>query len=124
MLLQPVDRMCPILRGFALLATNRSTETARYRRTAQDKRPMEFRYRDHFIVAAASLDSSIGDWTADAHIEFSEDLKIHTIALKFGDAFRTEVQAKRFIIKQAKQWVDNRLKSAAEIALKSNRKQI
>jgi hypothetical protein len=85
---------------------------------------MEFRYRDHFIVAAASLDLSIGDWTADAHIEFSEDLKIHTVVLKFGDAFRTEVQAKRFIIKQAKQWVDNRLKSAAEIALKLNRKHI
>lgn len=85
---------------------------------------MEFRYRDHFIVAAAYLDSSIGDWTADAHIEFSEDHKIHTVVLKFGEAFRTEVQAKRFIIKQAKQWVDNRLKSPAEIALKSNRKHI
>jgi hypothetical protein len=70
---------------------------------------MEFRYRDHRIFPAASLDSSIGDWTANAHIEFSEDLKIHTVVLKCSDPFQTEVQAKRSIIKQAKQWVNNRL---------------
>ena len=85
---------------------------------------MEFRYRDHLIFPAVSLDSSIGDWTANAHIEFSEDLKIHTVVLKSGDAFRTEVQAKRFIIKQATQWVDNRLERAGELRLKSNRRHI
>jgi hypothetical protein len=71
---------------------------------------------------AASLDWSIGDWTANAHIEFSENLKIHTVVLKSSDAFRTEVQAKRFIIKQAKQWVDDRLEGTGELRLKSNRK--
>jgi hypothetical protein len=73
---------------------------------------MEFRYRDHLIFPAVSLDSAIGDWTLSAHIEFSDNLKIHTVVLKPGDAFQTKVQAKRFIIKQAKQWVDDRLKTA------------
>jgi hypothetical protein len=85
---------------------------------------MEFRYRDHLIFPAVSLDSAIGDWTASAHIEFSENLKIHTVVLKSGDAFRTELQAKRFMIKQAKQWVDDRLRSARELTSKRNRKHI
>jgi hypothetical protein len=72
---------------------------------------MMFRYRDHLIFPVASLDSQIGDWTASAHIEFSESQKIHTVVLKPGDAFQTEVEAKRFMIKQAKQWVDDRLRS-------------
>ena len=44
--------------------------------------------------------------------------------LKSGDAFRSEVQAKRFIIKQAKRWVDNRLEKAGELSVKPNRKHI
>jgi hypothetical protein len=85
---------------------------------------MEFRYRDHLIFPAASLDSAIGDWTPSAHVEFSENFKIHTVVLKSGDAFVTEVQAQRFIIKQAKQWVDNRLKRGGEPKSKPSRKHI
>ncbi len=85
---------------------------------------MEFRYRDHLIFPAALLDSSIGDWTASAHIEFSENFKIHTVVLKSGDAFQTEAQAKRFMIKQAKHWVDDRLRSAREPRNKPSRKSI
>jgi hypothetical protein len=85
---------------------------------------MEFRYRDHVIFPAASLDSAIGDWTASAHIEFSENLKIHTVVLKSGDAFQTAVQAKRFIIKQAKQWIDDRVRGAPEVKSKPSRKHI
>ena len=73
---------------------------------------MKFRYRKHFILPAASLDPEIGDWTASAHIEFTENLTTHTVVLKSGDAFKTEVQAVQFITQQAKQWVDNRLQSA------------
>jgi hypothetical protein len=76
---------------------------------------MEFRYLDHLIFPAASLDSAIGDWIPSAHIEFTDNLKIHTVVLKPGDAFQTKVQAERFIIKQAKQWVDDRLQSAPEL---------
>jgi hypothetical protein len=85
---------------------------------------MEFRYRDHLIFPAASLDSAIGDWTASAHIEFSDNLNIHTVVLKSGDAFQTEVQAKRFMIKQAKLWVDDRLRSAGKLKSKPSRKHI
>ena len=91
---------------------------------ASENTAMEFRYREHLIFPAASLDSSIGDWTASAHIEFSENLKIHTVVLKSGDAFRTEVQAKRFIIKQAKQWVDNRLERGGKPRSNPTRKHI
>jgi hypothetical protein len=85
---------------------------------------MEFRYRDHVIFPAASLDSVIGDWIPSAHIEFSENLKIHTVVLKSGDVFQTEVQAKQFMIKQAKQWVDHRLRGARELTSKQSRKHI
>ena len=91
---------------------------------ASEKTGMEFRYRDHLIFPAASLDSAIGDWTASAHIEFSDNFKIHTVVLKSGDAFQTEVQAKGFMIKQAKQWVDDRLRSAPELKIKPSRKHI
>jgi heme-binding NEAT domain protein len=73
---------------------------------------MEYRYRQHLIFPTASFDSAIGDWTASVHIEFTERLKIHTVVLKSGAAFQNEVQAKKFIIEQAKQWVDDRLASA------------
>jgi hypothetical protein len=82
---------------------------------------MEFRYRDHVIFPAASLDSAIGDWTPSAHIEFSENFKIHTVVLKSGDVFQTEVQAKQFMIKQAKQWVNHRLRAARELTSKPTR---
>jgi hypothetical protein len=74
---------------------------------------MECRYRQHLIFPVAFFDSAIGDWTASVHIEFTEKLKIHTVVLKSGTAFQTEVQAKKFIIEQAKQWVDDRLGSTA-----------
>jgi hypothetical protein len=91
---------------------------------ASETTGMEFRYRDHLIFPAASLDSAIGDWTASAHIEFSENLKIHTVVLKPGDAFQSKVRAKRFIIKQAKQWVDDRLQRAPAPTLKHSRKPV
>ena len=83
---------------------------------------MECLYRQHLILPVAFFDSAIGDWTASVHIEFTEKLKIHTVVLKFGDAFQTEVQAKRFIIKEAKQWVDDRLRGA--LLVKPNRKHV
>ena len=73
---------------------------------------MECRYRHHLIFPVPSFDSAIGDWTASVHIEFTEKLEIHTVVLKSGAAFQSEVQAKKFIIEQAKQWVDERLASA------------
>jgi len=73
---------------------------------------MGFRYREHLIFPVAYSDPTIGDWMASVHIEFTEKLKIHTVFLKSGDVFQTEVQAKQFIIKEAKKWVDERLRTA------------
>ena len=70
---------------------------------------MECRYRQHLIFPVPYFDTAIGDWTASVHIEFTEKLKIHTVVLKSGAAFRSEVQATTFIIEQAKQWIDERL---------------
>lgn len=83
---------------------------------------MEFLYRYHLILPVAFFDSATGDWTASVHIEFTEKLKVHTIVLKSSDAFQSEVQAKKFIIDQAKQWVDKRLGSARVV--QSRRKDI
>jgi hypothetical protein len=66
---------------------------------------MECLYRQHLLLPVAFFDSAIGDWTASVHIEFTEKLKIHTVVLKSEDTFKTEVQAKKFIIDHAKQWV-------------------
>ena len=85
---------------------------------------MAFRYREHLIFPVAYLDPTIGDWTASVHIEFTEKLKIHTVVLKSGDVFQTEVQAKRVIIKEAKQWVDERLRTAREPTVKVIRKHV
>jgi hypothetical protein len=76
---------------------------------------MECRYRQYLILPVAFFDSAIGDWTANVHIEFTEKLKVHTVVLRSGDVFQSEVQAKKFIIEQAKQWVDERLASAGVV---------
>jgi hypothetical protein len=73
---------------------------------------MERLYRQHLIFPLVFFDSAIGDWTASVHIEFTEELKVHTVVIRSSDAFQSEVQAKKFIIDQPKQWVDERLGSA------------
>jgi hypothetical protein len=83
---------------------------------------MECLYRQYLLLPVAVFDCDIGDWTASVHIEFTEKLKVHTVVLKSGDAFKSDVQAKKFIIEQAKQWVDDRLGSGP--AIPSRRKRI
>jgi hypothetical protein len=85
---------------------------------------MGFRYREHLIFPVAYLDPVIGDWTASVHIEFTEKLKIHTVVLRSDDVFQTEVQAKRFITKEAKEWVNDRLRTAREPRVKTTRKHV
>jgi hypothetical protein len=77
----------------------------------EDLRSVECLYRQHLLLPVAFFDSAIGDWTASVHIEFTEKLKIHTVVLIYDDTFKTEVQAKSFIIGHAKQWIDDRLRS-------------
>jgi hypothetical protein len=88
-----------------------SPQLSSLRRWHRENTAMKFRYRDYLIFTAASFDSTIGDWTASAHIEFTENLKIHTVVMKSRDGFLSEGEAERFIIKQAKQWVSDNFKS-------------
>ena len=79
-------------------------------------------YRRHLILPVAFFDSAIGDWTASVHIEFTKKFKIHTVVVNSSMSFKTEALAKKFIIEEAKQWVDDRLRSAR--AIPSRRKRI
>jgi hypothetical protein len=76
---------------------------------------MEWLYRQHLILPVAFFDSAIGDWTASVHIEFTEKLKVHTVVVKSSATFQTEAHAKKFIVKEAKQWVDDRLGSTGMV---------
>ena len=82
---------------------------------------MDCLYRQHLILPVMFFDSAVGDWTASVHIEFTEKLKVHTVVLRSDDRFQSELQAKKFIIDQAKQWVDGRLGSAPAIQSKRKR---
>jgi len=82
---------------------------------------MECLYRQHLILPVVFFDSAIGDWTASVHIEFTENLKVHTVVIRSDNTFQTEVQAKKFILDQAKHWVDDRLGSARAIPSRRKR---
>ena len=82
---------------------------------------MECLYRQHLILPVVFFDSAIGHWTASVHIEFTEKLKVHTVVLRSDDTFHSEVQAKKFILDQAKQWVDDRLGTARTIQSRRKR---
>lgn len=66
-------------------------------------------YRSHFVIAGTYRDDAVGDWTASAHIEFTETLTVHTMVIKPPHTFQTKKQAERFIIQHAKEWVDKRV---------------
>jgi hypothetical protein len=71
---------------------------------------MTSQYRKHLILPATYRDPMLGDWTASAHIEFTEKLTVHTVVLRPADVFQTELQAEKYIIHRAKEWVDKRLR--------------
>lgn len=74
---------------------------------------MTSQYRKHLILPATYRDPTLGDWTASAHIEFTEfteKLTVHTVVLRPADVFQTESQAEKYIIQRAKEWVDKRLR--------------
>jgi hypothetical protein len=56
---------------------------------------MTSQYRKHLILLATYRDPTLGDWTASAHIEFTEKLTVHTVVLRPADVFQTELQAEK-----------------------------
>jgi hypothetical protein len=71
--------------------------------------------RQQLIFPVAFFDSALGSWTASVHLEFTEKFKIHTLVIKSSATFTTEALAKKFVIEEAKQLVDDRLLRACTI---------
>jgi hypothetical protein len=69
------------------------------------------RYRDHLIFIRAILDPQTRLWSASAHVQFNEgprvfrDLSLPRPAI----LFTTEKGAERYMVREARRWVDDRL---------------
>jgi hypothetical protein len=74
---------------------------------------MSVRYRKHLILPTISQDEVSGDWTAIAHIQFTEKLAFNNFILRSSLTFPTESEAEKRIVEQAKEWIDERLRSLA-----------
>ena len=72
------------------------------------------RYRGHLILLKAHQEPDTDVWRASIHVQFNED------ALTFRDVqppgpashFPTQTTAEKHSLKEAKQWVDRRLREA------------
>jgi hypothetical protein len=70
------------------------------------------RYRGHLILVKAHQEADTDDWRASIHVQFNEG------ALNFRDVelsgpkshFPTKTTAEKHSLKEAKQWVDRRLR--------------
>ena len=72
---------------------------------------MAERYRDHLIFIRTTLDPKARLWTVSAHIQFNEGPNVfHDVPLPRPAAlFGTEKEAERYMVRQARTWVDDRL---------------
>lgn len=78
------------------------------------------RYLNHLIFVKADQDPATGLWTAGTHIQFNEDTRTFrdvwlprpTIGL------RTKRSAEKHMMKEAKKWVDGRLRKENQAASK------
>ena len=70
---------------------------------------MSVRYRKHLILPILQQDEATGAWIASARIEFTEKLTFHNVSISRSSMFRTRRQAERFILQEAKEWINKRL---------------
>jgi hypothetical protein len=70
---------------------------------------LQLQYQGHLVHLEAHRDPSLCDWTVTAYIEFNENLVVHTIVLKPPDVFRSKQTANKFISRQARTWIEDRL---------------
>jgi hypothetical protein len=56
-------------------------------------------------------DEDTGSWIATAHIQFTEKLSFHNVIIQGSKMFRTKKEAEKHIVEQAKEWIDERLRS-------------
>jgi hypothetical protein len=78
---------------------------------------MAARYRNHLILIKANPDAETGFWNVRAHIQFNERITFRDVLITGPkNSFRTQKQAEKHIVQEAKKWVDNRLRELAEKA--------
>ena len=78
------------------------------------RRTVMERYRGHLILVKAQQEPDTDGWRASVHVQFNEG------ALTFRDVqlpgptshFPTKTTAEKHALKEAKQWVDRRLREA------------
>jgi len=64
-------------------------------------------YRDRLIVAYASFNQSLKDWSAGAEITWKDNDRRHSHSIGgLTDRFKTAEEAERFVIHLAKTWID------------------
>src|SRR5919109_510852 len=87
------------------------TNRSRSGPTLQRGATMAERYRDHLIFIRTTLDPKARLWTVSAHIQFNEGPKVfHDVPLPRPAAlFGTEKEAKKYMVRQARTWIDDRL---------------
>ena len=74
------------------------------------------RYRGHLILAKAHQEPDTDDWRASVHVQFNEDnLTFRDVQLP-GSAsyFSTKTAAEKRALKEAKRWVDRKLREAKQ----------
>lgn len=69
----------------------------------------ELEYHGHIVHLQTHRDPTLCDWTVTAYIEFNENHVVHTIVLKPPDVFRSKQKANKFISRQARTWIEDRL---------------
>jgi hypothetical protein len=67
----------------------------------------------NLILPTISQDEATGAWTTIGHIQFTEKLAFTNFTLRRSTSFRTKSKAEKHIVQQAKDWIDERLRSQA-----------
>jgi hypothetical protein len=72
---------------------------------------MSIRYRKHLILPTINQDEVTGAWFGSVHIQYTEKLKFHNVLIQVRGIFWTSAEAEKQVIKEAKEWIDSRLRS-------------
>ena len=70
---------------------------------------MATRYRKHLILVRMAQDTETDMWRARAHVEFTKKRDFHDVVIGPTGPFKSPSQAQKEIVRQAKEWIDNRL---------------
>jgi hypothetical protein len=70
-------------------------------------------YRNHLILTTATVDAATGAWKAIAHIEFTQQRTFNNVVIRSSALFKSKKAAETQLIREAKEWVDNRFHKAS-----------